>query len=167
MTTSTDHYTILTSEGKVARTGYGPVPAMRNLENYQVLHNATKEEIENRQEVINGRAVIKANCDLGAVKQENRSDAFALKKLAAKQFLRDVPEIIPTPDLAACLVLLNHDEYEEIHDEYEATHHLIGDTSPWDLSRAIVSRAKASFITEVQRRVTILEAEASLLINKA
>lgn len=105
-----------------------------------------------------------ARVKLDRTKSLNRSQAFSMKELAARQFLADTADVTDKtlyggPGVAA----IDNNLYRPLRKEYAATYHLTNMT-PWQLAESIVTRADAVIDAEVQNRLDILTAEQTLAL---
>ena len=153
MTIEKDRH-IIRKNGKVVGTAFGHVS---QHEGETVDFVDLDSEIEADEPVKRRRGCIHAQNRLADCKAANRAQAFALKTLTARQFIKDDPPELPVDDPD----VIDAELYPELYDEYWATYRFSPMTAK-ELATSINSRAATESLAESRRREIILISEATI-----
>jgi|GEM_PF-2181120 len=132
----------------------GPVP-----DGVTVVWLDTRADVDDHPMVVDKREREAAENTLTQQQVADRAQAFALKTICARAFLREVIEVPGMESLADCI---DPDLYPDLYTEYWRTY-LQTPWTPHELARKIVARAEAVMISEAALREQRLNAEHRLM----
>lgn len=151
-----DAWILVDADGRECGRGEGPPGQHAHGE--RVIWCDDRAAVDAHPLAVNSREREQADAALTELAAQNRAQAFALKTLSARAYLREVPEAPGMQYLADCI---DPELYPELYEEYWNTY----DQVPWtphELARRISAKAAAASGSESALRRAKLLAEARL-----